>query len=181
MDIGSDGVVTVYSAPGIYSGDQFHPIASRPLSLHAVRAMQAAANLDVANLLNQASNRYALPTGLLTAVAWNESRFQSAALSPKGAVGVMQLMDGTARNLGVDRYDLSQNILGGAAYLKQMMTRYDGDISLAVAAYNAGPGAVDQHRGIPPFPQTQNYVRNVMGSLTQPIQAAPPSVTFIDR
>jgi soluble lytic murein transglycosylase-like protein len=74
----------------------------------------------------------------------------------------MQLMDDTARGLKIDRYDLAQNILGGAAYLRQMLDRYRGDARLALAAYNAGPGAVDHYGGVPPFPETMAFVASVL-------------------
>ena len=86
---------------------------------------------------------------------------------PKGAVGVMQIMPSTALSLGVDRYDLRQNIEGGAAYLRMMLNRYRGDTALALAAYNAGPGAVDRYRGVPPVAETQAYVGAILGRLAQ--------------
>jgi soluble lytic murein transglycosylase-like protein len=146
---------------------------------HSVRDWPTAA--EIGDLLNFAAKRYAIDANLLRAVAWNESAFQAGAVSPKGAVGVMQLTDGTARALGVDRYDLSQNILGGAAYLKQMLVRYGGDVSLALAAYNAGPDAVDRHRGVPPFEETLKYVQAIRGILVQPPVPAPQSIISVDR
>lgn len=99
---------------------------------------------------------------LIRSVIHAESAYRSHAISHAGAQGLMQLMPATARRFGVsDSFDPAQNILGGATYLKWLLNRYDGDMSLAVAAYNAGEGAVDRHRGIPPYSETQTYVSRV--------------------
>lgn len=100
---------------------------------------------------------------LVKAVIQVESGYRASAVSRKGAVGLMQLMPGTASNLAVhDRYDPDQNVRGGTTYLRQMLDRFEGRVELAVAAYNAGPGAVEKHRGIPPFAETRDYVRRVL-------------------
>ena len=110
-----------------------------------------------------AENRHRLPLGLLDALIWTESRYNPMALSHAGAVGLAQLMPGTAGELGVaNRYDPVANIEGGARYLRQMLDRF-GSVHLAVAAYNAGPNAVARARGIPLNGETPNYVRNVLG------------------
>jgi len=102
---------------------------------------------------------------LIRAVAKNESGFNPRALSPVGAKGEMQLMDGTAAALGVtDPFDPAQNIAGGAKYLSQLLAEFHGDIRQAVAAYNAGPGAVEKYGGVPPYTETQQYVNNVLAS-----------------
>ncbi|KMM78001.1 lytic transglycosylase domain-containing protein [Pseudomonas deceptionensis] len=105
-----------------------------------------------------------LPAALLSAVIQHESNYDPRATSPKGAGGLMQLMPDTAREMGVtDVYDPQSNIQGGAKYLKRMMTLFDNDIALAVAAYNAGPQAVLSRGGvIPPFAETQRYVPSVL-------------------
>ncbi len=135
---------------------------------------------EIDSLLSAAADRYAIRGDFLKAVAKRESNFHHEAVSSKGAVGVMQLMEGTARDLGVNRYDISENIRGGAAYLKQMLDRYSGNEALALAAYNAGPGAVDRTGGIPRFTETQQYVSAILGSI-RPIQDTVPFVTFVDR
>ncbi|MHC8400396.1 lytic transglycosylase domain-containing protein [Pseudomonas sp. MDT1-17] len=117
-----------------------------------------------AELVSAAATANELPAALLHAVIQAESAYDSGARSPKGAGGLMQLMPGTARELGVkDVYDPKANIQGGARYLKRLMTLFDNDISLAVAAYNAGPQAVLSRGGvIPPFAETQRYVPSVL-------------------
>jgi len=117
-----------------------------------------------AELVSAAATANHLPAALLHAVIQAESRYNSGATSAKGAGGLMQLMPDTARELGVaDVYDPKANIQGGARYLKRLMTMFDNDISLAVAAYNAGPQAVLSRGGvIPPFAETQRYVPSVL-------------------
>ena len=103
---------------------------------------------------------------LALAVANQESGFSNDVTSSAGAIGVFQLMPSTASDLGVDPYNVSQNILGGVTYLKQMLTKFGGDVSLALAAYNAGPGNVDKYNGIPPFSETQNYVSSILSAIS---------------
>jgi soluble lytic murein transglycosylase-like protein len=116
--------------------------------------------------IQDAAVRYGINGALLDAVAWQESRYRHHARSPVGAIGVMQLMPATARSLGVtDPTNLVQNVSGGAAYLRAQLERFGNDVPLALAAYNAGPGAVLKYRGIPPYRETQNYVRQIMNRL----------------
>lgn len=110
-----------------------------------------------------AAEREGIPATLLSALVNAESSGNQDAVSPAGAIGLTQLMPGTAEGLGVDPYDPEQNLLGGARYLKQMYDKY-GDWGLALAAYNAGPGAVDEYGGIPPYQETRNYVAKVLGN-----------------
>lgn len=125
---------------------------------------QMIARQPYAELVSAAATANQLPAALLHAVIQAESSYNSGATSPKGAGGLMQLMPDTARELGVtDVYDPKANIQGGARYLKHLMTLFDNDISLAVAAYNAGPQAVLSRGGIiPPFAETQRYVPSVL-------------------
>lgn len=113
--------------------------------------------------LQVAAARYGISSDLVDAVAWQESRYNPRARSSAGAIGVMQLMPGTARQLGVSNpHDVGQNVAGGAAYLRAQLLRFGNNVPLALAAYNAGPGAVSRYGGIPPYRETQNYVRQIM-------------------
>ena len=130
---------------------------------NAYGAHSKASSKQIEGWVNQASEELNLDKNLLRAVIRQESGGNSMARSNKGAKGLMQLMDSTAKEMGVkNAYNGEQNVMGGAKYLKQLLKKYDGDEQLALAAYNAGQGAVEQYGGIPPFEETQNYVKNVM-------------------
>ena len=112
--------------------------------------------------LQKAAERTGVEYELLKAVIAVESGFDPGAVSPKGAVGLMQLMPATARRFGVaDSYDAGQNIRGGVQYLAWLLKRFNGDLTLAAAGYNAGEGAVDRYKGVPPYSETQRYVQRV--------------------
>lgn len=114
------------------------------------------------DIFTQASNKYNVPVNLLKAIGKAESDFDADAVSRCGAQGIMQLMPKTAASLGVkDSFDAEQNIMGGAKYISELMEKYDGDTSLALAAYNAGMNNVKKYGGIPPFKETQDYVVKV--------------------
>jgi len=118
---------------------------------------------DYERLIHREASMARVDPALIKAVVHAESAFNPCAVSPKGATGLMQLMPSTARLLGVrNPYEPSQNIRGGVKYLAQLLDRYDGNIALSLAAYNAGPGAVAQHGGIPPYSETKAYVKRVM-------------------
>jgi soluble lytic murein transglycosylase-like protein len=118
---------------------------------------------ELNNYFAEASATYGVDEKLLKAVAKAESNFNPSAVSSAGAIGIMQLMPSTAAGLGVsDAFDARENILGGAKYLAKLLNKYNGDTSLALAAYNAGSARVDEYGGIPPFAETQNYVAKVL-------------------
>jgi cell wall-associated NlpC family hydrolase len=118
------------------------------------------------SMITAAAKQAGIDPALLGAVAWTESNFNANAVSPAGAVGIVQLMPATARGLGVNASDPAQALAGGARYLKNMLDQFGGNTSLALAAYNAGPTAVKQSGGIPPYTETQNYVRTVLGRMS---------------
>lgn len=117
----------------------------------------------IAETIELAASEAGVDALLIRAIARIESCYDATALSVAGAQGIMQLMPATARELGVSNsFDPVQNISGGTRYIASLLKRYDGDVELALAAYNAGPGAVDKHNGIPPYRETQRYVPSVL-------------------
>jgi len=117
---------------------------------------------DTASLINAAAAKYQVDPRLVSAIAQTESGGNQGAVSSAGAVGVMQLMPDTAASLGIDPYNKAQNIDGGTKYIKEMLDTFNGDVRKALAAYNAGPQAVKDYGGIPPYAETQNYVNKVL-------------------
>ena len=123
---------------------------------------------QIDQLVQQNADIWQVDPALIKSVIANESSFNANATSPVGAQGLMQLMPETAASLGVKNpYDPAQNVAGGTRYLRGLLDRFKGDTRLAVAAYNAGPGAVEKYGDVPPYAETQNYVKNVLGSLDQ--------------
>jgi len=128
-----------------------------------VRKTNAGANPDVRGLLSNAGEQHDIDVELLASVVHAESDGRAKAVSRTGAQGLMQLMPGTAQQMGVkDSFEPEQNINGGTAYLDELLTRYKDNLVLALAAYNAGPAAVDKYHGIPPYRETRAYVARVM-------------------
>src|ERR1700678_4092531 len=123
---------------------------------------------QINQLVQQNADIWQVDPALIKSVIANESSFNANATSPVGAQGLMQLMPETAASLGVKNpYDPAQNFAGGTRYLRSLLDRFNGDTRLAVAAYNAGPNAVEKYGDVPPYAETQNYVKNVLGSLDQ--------------
>jgi soluble lytic murein transglycosylase-like protein len=135
------------------------PSVPQPPAAETVPALKP--GLSIHEMADAAADKYGLPRKLVRSVIGAESGFQPKALSPKGAIGPMQLMPGTAKDLGVNPHDPAQNVDGGTRYLRDLLEKYDYGLWHALAAYNAGPGAVDKYRGLPPYRETLNYVNRV--------------------
>jgi cell wall-associated NlpC family hydrolase len=144
------------------SADPSSGVAGR-VPAGASSASSGTGSTPYASVIDAASARTGVPASLISAVAQQESGFNAGAVSKAGAEGIMQLMPATAKGLGVtDPLNATQSINGGADYLASLLQRFGGNTTLAVAAYNAGPGAVLKYGGVPPYPETQHYVRNVL-------------------
>jgi len=122
---------------------------------------------DPRRLVDDAARKYSLPKAFLHSVVKAESAYRPNAVSPKGSIGLMQLQPATAKALGVDPRDPAQNVDAGARYLSELLLKYDGGVYHALAAYNAGPGAVDKYKGIPPYAETRAYVSRILESWKQ--------------
>jgi soluble lytic murein transglycosylase-like protein len=147
------------------------PVAAVPAEKDAATPAPAEVIPDTpAELAAWAAKKYQLPDSFVRSVMKAESGFQPNAVSPKGAIGLMQLMPDTARVLGVDPRDPHQNAEGGAQYLRQLLARYENDpnqVLLALAAYNAGPAAVERYHGVPPYKETREYILRVLKNWDQ--------------
>lgn len=148
------------SSAGVSSDTNTSAISSSSVRLEA-SGLSCSAQLDA--IFDEAASKYGVDAKFLKAIAKCESDFSTECTSHSGAMGIMQLMPQTAASLGVtNAYDPYQNIMGGARYISEKLAQYNGDKSLALAAYNAGSGNVAKYGGIPPFKETQNYVAKVM-------------------
>ena len=174
----------------VFSNHQLDPSAKQ-LDLpraRSVRAPKAAAatqrrrGAEYDGFIDEQAAAHGVRAELIRGVIQAESNFNPRALSPKGAMGLMQLMPATAADLGVlDPFNALENIRGGVKYLRQLLKRYDSNEALALAAYNAGPGAVDRHGAqVPPYQETQQYVKRILGSMPSAaaVDVAPPKVMY---
>lgn len=143
------------------------PVAARPPALHSRgHAAMLKRRYAIDPVINRIALQHAVDASLIRAIVEVESRFSTRAVSAKGAVGPMQLMPGTARQYGVtDRFSTVRNLEAGTAYLRDLLTQFGGNTALALAAYNAGPGAVVRHRNaVPPYRETMLYVPQVLAA-----------------
>ncbi len=127
-------------------------------------ASQALSSLEIRQLVARGASDNAVPAALVNAVLMAESGGDPSAISVAGAEGLMQLMPGTAAHCGIDPFEPVSNVECGSGYLRSLLTRYHGNVTLAVAAYNAGPGAVDAYHGVPPYAETRAYVARVLST-----------------
>jgi soluble lytic murein transglycosylase-like protein len=149
------------------AGEQFRHDAASPARTRAADADTVRNRIEsYRDVIQDAAEKHSLDANLLKAVIATESGGDTSARSGKDAKGLMQLLDSTAVAMGVKNvWDPRENILGGAKYLKQLLDRFNGDTKLALASYNAGPGAVEKHKGIPPYNETREYVNEVLNYL----------------
>ena len=153
---GQQGIHTVYDSNAASAGTK-----SASFQDSVKNALKTTESME--SIFREAAQIYGLDVNFLKAIGKAESGFNSQAVSSAGAQGVMQLMPATARSLGVeDSFDARSNIMGGAKYIAGLLERYQGNKALALSAYNAGSGNVEKYGGIPPFKETQNYVRKVL-------------------
>ena len=165
----SGGKIRLYSADGYVEMDaaavlRFEPeeyVPPAPTPATPAPVVPPAPAPSTSQLADAAADKYGLPRRLVRSVIAAESGFEERAVSPKGAIGLMQLMPATAKALGADPRDPAQNVDAGTRYLRDLLEKYDGGLWHALAAYNAGPGAVDKYRGVPPYRETINYVGRI--------------------
>jgi len=151
------GQLVVHSGPSVYLTPDLRGI---PIT-NAGSYKPQPVDRRIAQSIEASALRHNLSPALIAAMAWRESRMNNAATSPKGAVGVMQLMPETAHAYAIDPHDPVANIEAGAAYIAALTHRYHNDLADALAAYNAGPAAVDRSGGLPPFRETRDYVNAI--------------------
>jgi soluble lytic murein transglycosylase-like protein len=176
LAISDDGTVTVNSGPALYTSPDLHPQPLLPPAWNETshRASHArVATVDIRTAIATSAAHHALSPVLVSAVAWRESAFDAAALSSKGARGIMQLMPDTARRYCTEACLPSDNVEAGTAYLSELLAHYDGDIVKALSAYDAGPGAVDRFRGMPPYRETKDYVDAILARMASNALAGP--------
>ena len=179
--IGEDGTVHYTNAP---SDPRYRRMGGDSGTARGwLRLPPAMPGASLHEMIREAAQRHGVSEHLVAAVIRVESGFNARAVSRKGARGLMQLMPGTAAILGVrDSFDPGDNIDGGVRHLRSLMDRYGSNLPLALAAYNAGAGAVDSHGGIPPYPETQAYVERILGILggSSTSAASRPTYQYLD-
>ena len=175
MDIAPDGTVSVRQGSGAANWEVVTPASDKTVDQDGAPIVPSYAYSNLSPIvappqftaaLTQAAAAANLSPTLLSAVVWQESRWNPQAVSPKGAMGLAQLMPATARYLGVNPADPVQNLVGGARYLRMLLDQFDGDVEKALAAYNAGPGRVRSAGGIPAIAETRNYVSSIVSRIS---------------
>jgi soluble lytic murein transglycosylase-like protein len=167
IEIGSEGAVKVYDGPAVVTATGVAPIRRPAPPPRRVRRLNTSPPSELSGAISDAAHASDLSAALIAAIAWRESHFKASAVSRAGALGEMQLLPETARRFGVDPKVSRQNVAGGAAYIRTLLQRYNGDLIKTLAAYNAGPKAVDRYGGVPPFRETQAYVAAILDRLSQ--------------
>ena len=174
--VDADGVVHLTNAP---TNARYHPQPGWSGTASRWLAIPEGLRGRYAQEITNAADRYGVDPGLVQSVIRVESAFNPWAVSRKGAQGLMQLMPRTASSLGVrDAFNPAQNIDGGVRHLRSLIDRYGGNLPLALAAYNAGAQAVDWYRGIPPYPETQQYVQRILSLYGMGAGAGTPPVIY---
>jgi soluble lytic murein transglycosylase-like protein len=175
MDIAPDGMVSVRQGGGAANWEVVTPASDKTVDQDGAPILPSYAYSATAPIvappqftaaLSQAAASANISPSLLSALVWQESRWNPQAVSPKGALGLAQLMPATARYLGVNPVDPTQNLVGGARYLRMLLDQFDGDVEKALAAYNAGPGRVRSAGGVPAIAETRNYVSSIVSRIS---------------
>jgi soluble lytic murein transglycosylase-like protein len=182
----SQGVIEIQSnSVSAIEAEEYTPppppvAASVPTPVESPAAAKDQRPLTTKEMVTQAAIKAGLPPEIVHSIARAESAYRTDAISPKGAIGVMQLMPGTAAGLNANPYDPMQNVEAGARYLRDLLVKYENDphqVSKAIAAYNAGPGAVDKYNGVPPYRETVQYVNRVLKQYEKEQQKKKPNTT----
>lgn len=166
---------------GVFFSHVFAPSVSATQSDEIPLGLPTSGDPELDRIIFRAGGRHGIDPRFIHAVIWQESKYQSKALSHAGAQGLMQLMPATARRFGcTDPSDVTANVEAGTKYLSWLLKRFNGDVQLALAGYNAGEGAVDKYNGVPPYNETQNYVRKIVSSYGKTFHPVMPTEAAVE-